>query len=632
MFTDDEEDPVKIEEYSETAKTIYQTVRREFSEWKEAHKAKVFARLAHSASSRSTKHFCLPPACLEPVPRPTHGDSNAMHLYSYSADGSIIESESVPMSVYPVVDSRSFPPHAPYQYCSAASRSENARMINDKNAPFVPFPEDPTFPRSEYLSCFETCQWIDDQHDPDEEVIQYETVRRLHITHHFTAELIDKVNATQMLFRPLRLSNESGLLWDVSQRDLLNVVWGDGLPSSSNERPHLPLYFGQECPEPDDIFDQINRGLQKFCPNLNCIQHNCHVHVDYEWESKTPLLRLKQPHRTSDGLGVLAEAPCGDECFLHISEDAMEDDSADDVLLSDLSVLYGILKVEPDMLPCNLAVICRLTCRIAFVLRKQAINDEDVLEDRPDKRRRKKRRPKLDFSGQIPLLKLCNHTGPCSSASCECFKLKRYCDRNCRCQNDCVRRWPGCDSTCKRNRRCSERTKNGCKCRIEGRECDPEKCTACDARNTDTRCTNVALQRGRFKRFEVKKSQYGLGAFATETIGKDDLIGEYVGELVDDTGEGMGHRGIIHDHSKLNYCFNLNSEVCTVVDAQWLGNPTRFLNDSKPARPNCVAYEFVVNGEPRIMIKALKRIREGAELTLEYGEKYWNPHDEEEEN
>lgn len=27
----------------------------------------------------------------------------------------------------------------------------------------------------------------------------------------------------------------------------------------------------------------------------------------------------------------------------------------------------------------------------------------------------------------------------------------------------------------------------------------------------------------------------------------------------------------------------------TTVDAQWLGNPTRFLNDSKPNKPNCVA-------------------------------------------
>jgi hypothetical protein len=37
------------------------------------------------------------------------------------------------------------------------------------------------------------------------------------------------------------------------------------------------------------------------------------------------------------------------------------------VPLSDQRVLHGLLKIEPDMLPCHLAVICRMTCRIVGV-------------------------------------------------------------------------------------------------------------------------------------------------------------------------------------------------------------------------------------------------------------------------
>lgn len=94
---------------------------------------------------------------------------------------------------------------------------------------------------------------------------------------------------------------------------------------------------------------------------------------------------------------------------------------------------------------------------------------------------------------------------------------------------------------------------------------------------------------------------------------------EYVGELVDD---GVVHRcvpyspfayakrsrpyfvrDIIRRYSGLNYvgrssvrcpsleyvfsqCFGV---LGTTIDSHWFGNPTRFLNDSKPGPPNCAA-------------------------------------------
>ncbi|KAJ7118707.1 hypothetical protein C8R44DRAFT_181102 [Mycena epipterygia] len=176
--------------------------------------------------------------------------------------------------------------------------------------------------------------------------------------------------------------------------------------------------------------------------------------------------------------------------------------------------------------------------------------------------------------------------------NCECFKTKAYCERNCRCPANCPRRWPGCNSSCSNNTGCRTRK---CRCRDNFRECDPELCTACDARDTHVyypaerrqaiRCENMELQRPEFKHYEIRRSKFGLGAFAAENISRDDVIGEYVGELLDDTGE-LKHHGVIQRHSGLNYSFDMGF---TPVDAQWIGNPTRFLNDSKPRNPNCAA-------------------------------------------
>ncbi|KAF7338689.1 SET-domain-containing protein [Mycena venus] len=674
MADDDYETKMKeIEEFVGTAMAVYEKVRKEYNAWKKSHTAKVLAGLAHpdgfssfsSTSSSPLEQYHMPRPCFDPLLDADVGDATCMYVDEYDSDENIFESEVVRIDVYDVVES--FHPHPSYQYCTPASRNENARMIDNRNAPFVPFPEDPTFPRDQYLSYFQAFQWVDDQQDPDEEVIQYETVRRLHIDCGFEAEVINNVLKQYTVFRPLRLSNESGLLWDVSQRDLPNVVWADG-PSSS--KPKLPLHFAQEFPNKlGDIFNQINKGVAKFCPNQNCLTHNCHVHIDQGWEMYTPAFVPKQPRHTSEALRALADGPCGNDCFVSSAEDAMEDDSAEDCFLVPedvVDVLSDVLKLEPDMLPCYLAVICKtidrqngdsfrkMTCRQAFVLRKKMIRDEKVVQELDDKdamqddrqipvkKRRKRKlvqtkpkkpkskRKRINVSGKV-LPSPCAHSGPCSNARvCICFKQKTHCERNCRCDDNCVRRWPGCNSTCARNSRCSGRR---CLCRAVGRECDPDLCTMCDARNMDTQCMNVVLTQRKFKRFEVKEAKYGLGAFALEEIRKEDIIGEYVGELLDNIEEKLDHRAIIQQHSDLNYCFGMGeskrpgkSDVAvagTTVDAQWLGNPTRFLNDSKPRPANCVADELVVNGERRLLIRAVKNVKKGAELTLRYGDDYW---------
>ncbi|KAJ7684637.1 hypothetical protein DFH06DRAFT_1156193 [Mycena polygramma] len=658
MTSDDEAD---LGRNFETAKLVYEDVKSEFYSWKGKHVAEIWNRLDGSDSSflsGATECFRMPRTAFEAVPLPTPdpelGDADCLYFWDYDLDGNLMgPGEAIPIVIGEAANA--FVPHPPYQYCTPASRNHNARMIDNRAAPFVPFSEDPTFPCDAYLQSFQSYQWEDDQQDPDgnfsltrcgvrayyfvEEVIQYETVRRLHVDHGYSATMINNVLREYTTFRPLRLSNESGLLWDVSQRDLPLVIWGDG--RLSTDKKQLPPRFAQD--PADNLFRQINNGLAKFCPNLNCIMHNCHVHIDYDWEHLTDPITPKEPHRTNQDLYTLAKNACGAECFLLIAENDMEVEADDDEPIGASTAFLSILKLEPDMLPCDMAITTGMACRQAFLRRKQTIADKEVVPEAPASKKRrktrllekKKKKEKQIFSGIAAPPAPCVHPGPCSSANiCDCFRLKKHCERNCRCADGCARRWQGCNSTCAHNRRCSDKDRRRpCKCRAAERECDPEKCTMCDARNTHAYfpdalpvartgggCTNVALQRGTFKRFEVRRSMYGLGAFAVEDMRENDMLGEYVGELLDEH-ETLDHRHIIHMHSKLNYCFGMEGQEDTTVDAQWLGNPTRFLNHATP--PNCYAQELVVNGERRLAIRALQRIKKGVELTLDYGDKYW---------
>ncbi|KAJ6488575.1 hypothetical protein C8R47DRAFT_1126030 [Mycena vitilis] len=553
----------------ETAKLVYGDVKTEFYSWKGKHVADIWNRLDGSDSSflsGATEYF------------------HCLYFWDYDSDGNLMgPGEAIPILTGKAANT--FAPHPPYQYCTPASRNHNARMIDNRAAPFVPFSEDPTFPRDAYLQSFRSYQWEDDQQDPDgkfsltrcgvrayyfvEEVIQYETVRRLHVDHEYSAVMLNNLLREYTTFRDLRLSNESGLIWEVSQRDLPPVIWGNGRLSTDEKQ--LPPRFAQD--PADNLFRQINNGLAKFCPNLNCIAHNCRVHIDYDWENLNHPLTPKEPQLTNQDLYTLAENAnaCGAKCFLLFAEDDMEVEAEDDEPIGASTTFLSMLKLEPDMLPCDMARLTGMACRQVFLRRKEPIKDKEVVPEAPASKKRrktkrlenKKKKEMHIFSGTTAPPAPCVHPGPCSSAKiCQCFQLKKHCERNCRCADECARRWQGCNSTCAHNQRCSHRK---CKCRVAERECDPEKCTMCDARNTqahfpdglpvartDGGCTNVTLQRGTFKRFEVRRSKYGLGAFAAEDMQENDMLGEYVGELLDEN-ETLDHRAIIHIHSKLNY-------------------------------------------------------------------------------
>lgn len=111
---------------------------------------------------------------------------------------------------------------------------------------------------------------------------------------------------------------------------------------------------------------------------------------------------------------------------------------------------------------------------------------------------------------------------------------------------------------------------------------------------------------------EVRSSRiHGHGAFATRALQPGDTLGRYTGRVY--SPEAAAERD--WDHA-LTFVFGLASGA--VIDGAEGGNATRHINHS--CAPNCVAYEVEAeDGSCTIEIEALRRIKAGEELFLDYG-------------
>jgi hypothetical protein len=194
---------------------------------------------------------------------------------------------------------------------------------------------------------------------------------------------------------------------------------------------------------------------------------------------------------------------------------------------------------------------------------------------------------------------------------CLCKTAGHLCEKYCLCSSSCQLRFPGCTCTGQCN------TKQ-CPCFCSARECDPDLCIPCGAGDMPEpkKCNNVPLQRMHKKHLFVAPSslgkEAGWGCFIKKNCLKNDLISEYVGEII--TQVEADKRGLIYDRKKHSFLFSLNNEFS--VDATRIGNKIRFANHS--VNPNCFAKIVKVNGEHRIGIYAKHDIRAGEELFFDY--------------
>jgi hypothetical protein len=119
----------------------------------------------------------------------------------------------------------------------------------------------------------------------------------------------------------------------------------------------------------------------------------------------------------------------------------------------------------------------------------------------------------------------CLHQEPCGlvpNSGCACSVNRTKCFADCGCdKNTCSRLSPGCDCPGGCDRRCP--------CRLISFDCIPGRCTCQD-------CSNVGIARkGPLLRVDISSIPLaGSGLFATATIRRNDYIGEYSGEMVED--------------------------------------------------------------------------------------------------
>ncbi|KAJ7747839.1 hypothetical protein B0H16DRAFT_1850398, partial [Mycena metata] len=501
-----------------------------------------------------------------------------------------------------------------HEYCTPATR--NISQGDDPNdLPFIPFADDPSFDHASYLHAFARYSWERPVADPDVEVVVVEAARRLRTEHQMLYEHIDETGVL-----PLELLNRVGSrgMIDRSQRrDFPD--WPPGVPASAKHLKH------DTEPIPTSPENLIALEVSTFCSNLNCIVPFCATHS----VESTPMPLKVLPNIKNQRMKEHVRTACGLNCFLLKSAD---DDDPIHWPDSETEFLRMVLDYSPDARPCDLSTVCSRPCYEVFEFRKT------MLPDSIRERKKSKPQPKLGRSAFDDASRArgepCRHEGPCSAATeCACYLNKAHCESGCRCSRKCARRWRGCAcSTPKRGGTATICRTERCACYLAHRECDPEICLKCQAKYaylylfpqiifsliTANLCKNADIQRAKWKKTKVAPGRWGMGLFIAESAVANDLIIEYVGELIYDlTTES---RQPVADHRGRNYLFELNASLS--VDGTYVGNDARYINHDA-RNPNCGAKVRMVNGEHRIGIYATRPLKPGEEVLFNYGDHFF---------
>eukprot|EP00011_Vannellida_sp_DIVA3-517-6-12_P007707 CAMPEP_0114626740 /NCGR_PEP_ID=MMETSP0168-20121206/11940_1 /TAXON_ID=95228 ORGANISM="Vannella sp., Strain DIVA3 517/6/12" /NCGR_SAMPLE_ID=MMETSP0168 /ASSEMBLY_ACC=CAM_ASM_000044 /LENGTH=418 /DNA_ID=CAMNT_0001838059 /DNA_START=154 /DNA_END=1407 /DNA_ORIENTATION=- len=136
-------------------------------------------------------------------------------------------------------------------------------------------------------------------------------------------------------------------------------------------------------------------------------------------------------------------------------------------------------------------------------------------------------------------------------------------------------------------------------------ECHPTHCPC------TTECQNQRFQRRTYSKLNILETEKkGRGLEAAQFIEEGQFVIEYVGEVIShDTCMDR-----LEECEKNFYVIALDNGV--YIDASKKGNIARFMNHS--CNPNCRTEKWLVRGQWRVGIFALRDIDEGTELTFDY--------------
>ncbi len=126
-------------------------------------------------------------------------------------------------------------------------------------------------------------------------------------------------------------------------------------------------------------------------------------------------------------------------------------------------------------------------------------------------------------------------------------------------------------------------------------------------KQSDTNSVVMYVPRKSKYTLRVRRSSAGLGLFTESSIERGKFVIEYHGTILTKTQA---------DEKGGKYLFEINSRK--VIDGSSRHNIARYLNHS--CRPNCET--DIVKG--KIYIYAKRNIKEGEELTYDYGKEYFD--------
>jgi len=111
-----------------------------------------------------------------------------------------------------------------------------------------------------------------------------------------------------------------------------------------------------------------------------------------------------------------------------------------------------------------------------------------------------------------------------------------------------------------------------------------------------------------------KSAIHDWGLFAMEPISKDEMIVEYIGQVIRQSVADFREKKYEKLGIGSSYLFRLNED--TIVDSTYQGNLARFINHS--CDPNCYARIIRVNDQFKIVIYSKKDIKQGEEISYDY--------------
>ncbi|XP_002161122.3 histone-lysine N-methyltransferase SETD1B isoform X1 [Hydra vulgaris] len=124
---------------------------------------------------------------------------------------------------------------------------------------------------------------------------------------------------------------------------------------------------------------------------------------------------------------------------------------------------------------------------------------------------------------------------------------------------------------------------------------------------------NKLMRRKKALRFS-KSSIHNWGLFACEPINADEMVCEYVGQMVRSIVAEIRERRYEKQGIGSSYLFRLDSD--SVIDATKDGCNARFINHC--CDPNCYAKVILVEGAKKIVIYSRRAIKLGEEITYDY--------------